>query len=56
MTAILILITAALCAWLYGKWVGKIDSPDMMEAGPILICIPWLVIIVGTVAALLVWC
>lgn len=54
MTAILILIVAALCAWLYGKVVGRIDGEDMMSIGPLLICIPWLVIIVGTIVALVV--
>lgn len=55
MTAILILIVAALCAWGYGKLVGAADSDTMMEAGPILICIPWLVIVVGTIVALVVF-
>lgn len=46
---ILILIVAALCAWGYGKLVGAADSDTMLKTGPILICIPWLVIVVALV-------
>lgn len=54
MTAILILIVAGLLAWLYGRFVIRLSDEQLMGLN-VLVLVPWVVIAIGTITALLVW-
>lgn len=54
MNAILILVVAAFMAWLYAKLLDRLNGEEMMTLGP-LVLVPWLVIVVGALVALVAW-
>lgn len=54
MTAILILLVAGLLAWFYARFLDKQSGEVMMGAG-VLLLVPFAVIAIGAIVALVAW-